>query len=87
MGCFSTEDVIAEADVGQDQRQHNYRSDQQQRLRLGSGRGLLERYFKGHYVRPDADGNAQVAGQEYAETQQKRAIFPARVQVPPDHDQ
>ena len=74
MGCFASEDVVAESDINEDQRQHNHRADQQQRLWLGCGCCLTERNFKGYHVRPYADRNAHKARQKYSEAQQKRAL-------------
>lgn len=87
MGCFSPEDVVAVAGIKENQRQHDDRADQQQRLRLGRSRCLPERNLEGHQIGPHADRDAEIARQKYTEAQEKRAIFPARMQIAPDGDQ
>ena len=69
MGCFAPEDVVAVAGVGQNERQHDDRADQQQGLGFGRSRRLAERNLEGHDIRPGADRNTEIAHQKYAEAQ------------------
>ena len=61
MGCFSPEEIVAETDVSQNQRQHDDRADKQQGLGFGRGRRLAEGNFEGHDIRPGADGDTEIA--------------------------
>ena len=61
MGYFAPEDVVAVAGVTEDQRQHDDRADQKQRLRLGCSSSLTKRNFKRHHIGPHADPYAKIA--------------------------
>ena len=69
MGSFSPEEIVAETDISKNQRQHDDRADEQQGLGFGCSRRLAEGDFEGHDIRPDADGNTEIAGKKYTEAQ------------------
>ena len=83
MRGLASEDIVAKRSVGEYHRQNNGSADEQERLGCSRGGCLPKGNFEWNQPWPEADAQADIAGEKDPYAREKGTILPTLMQISP----